>query len=109
MTGELMQMIPVSHGNRCYPSTHPGSAAIAVLVVCPQDTVFTDYACPNLHRLTGYLKSLGVDDDWPYGPPHHGQQRTAKLILSGHYAASTIAGSTYGGPGPIDTERLKHE
>jgi hypothetical protein len=72
---------------------------------------------PNFRALMAAIRSWGIPDQWPSGPPPRyvdGQgnvppderSRTIWLSKAGHYGHSQIPGNDHGDPGGIDVAKL---
>lgn len=73
---------------------------------------------PNFRALMAALRSWGIPEVWPSGPPpkfiadpphnvpEDERSRTIWLSKAGHYSHSQIPGNTHGDPGGIDTAAL---
>ncbi|MEV8099907.1 peptidoglycan-binding protein [Kitasatospora sp. NPDC085879] len=62
-----------------------------------------DAPCTGLDRIVGWLRSWGVPDVWPMGPPTWSANRSATVwnTRGGHYGHSQVPENDHTDPGPM--------
>ncbi|MFD0531926.1 hypothetical protein ACFQ1I_43840 [Kitasatospora arboriphila] len=62
-----------------------------------------DAPCTGLDRIVPWLRSWGVPDVWPMGPPTWSANRSATVwdTRSGHYGHSQVPENDHTDPGPM--------
>lgn len=126
VTDRLGQFIPLDLSGRALrndgttKTNRVGRVCIQVEVLAYAEKPFTDYwkPGPNFRALMAAVRSWGIPDMWPSGPPpkfiadpphnvpEDERSRTIWLSKAGHYSHSQIPGNDHGDPGAISTPAL---
>jgi hypothetical protein len=99
-----------------------GRVCIQIEVIAYSSKSFTDYwkPGPNFRNLMAAIRSWGIGDVWPSGPPpkfvavgtggynspEDERSRTIWTTKGGHYGHSQIPGNDHGDPGGISVSKL---
>lgn len=126
VSDRLGQFIPLDLSGRALrndgttKTNRVGQVCIQVEVIAYAEKPFTNYwkPGPNFRALMAAIRSWGIPDVWPSGPPpkfiadpphnvpEDERSRTIWLSKAGHYAHSQIPGNDHGDPGAITTTAL---
>lgn len=126
LTDRLGQFIPLNLSGRALKNdgatrtNRVGKVCIQIEVIGRSAKPFTDTWKPgkNFRALMAALRSWGIPDVWPAGPPprfiaspphnvpESPRSRTIWLNRGGHYSHSQIPGNDHGDPGGINTTAL---
>jgi hypothetical protein len=101
-TGELVAGAPLDHTGTMWS----GSYAVCVAVVCDPADPFTDYPLRGAESLCEALRSAGVPEVWPLGPPSSvvAPRAVRGRLEPGHYSIDQIGKAP--GIGAVDIARL---
>lgn len=125
-TDRLGQFIPLNLSGRALRNdgssrtNRVGRVCIQIEVVAYAEKPFTKYwkPGPNFRALMAALRSWGIADVWPAGPPpvfiaspphnvpENERSRAVWLTKGGHYSHSQIPGNDHGDPGGISVSKL---
>lgn len=125
VTDRLGQFMPLNLSGRALRNdgttrtNRTGRVCIQVEVMGYAADPFTDdwRPGPNFRKLMAAIRSWGIPDTWPSGPPpkfvngrgnvpEDERSRTIWLSKAGHYGHSQIPGNDHGDPGAISTPAL---
>lgn len=126
LTDRLGQFMPLDVSARALKndgatrSNRVGRVCIQVEVIAYASKPFTAYWTPgpNYRNLMAALRSWGIPDIWPAGPPprfiatpphnepENPRSRSIWMSKGGHYGHSQIPGNTHGDPGGINVAAL---
>lgn len=128
VTDRLGQWFPLNQSGRALRNdgttrtNRVGKVCIQIEVIGRSAKPFTGYwkPGPNFRNLMAAIRSWGIPDTWPAGPPPKFTQvgtggyntpesprsRTIWLGKGGHYGHSQIPGNDHGDPGGISTTAL---
>lgn len=85
LDGSLVQLIQADRKGR-YAPLQARTEAIQIVAVSPPGQPFTSGPCVGLDLIMEWLRSLGIPDIFPLGPPT-GKPREP-ILQAGHYALS---------------------
>jgi hypothetical protein len=125
VTDRLGQFIPLDLSGRALKNdgatktNRTGRVCIQIEVMGYSAHPFTDTwkPGPNFRNLMAAIRSWGIPDAWPSGPPPKyidgrgnvpadERSRTIWLGKAGHYGHSQVPGNSHGDPGAINTSKL---
>lgn len=119
ITDRLGQFMPLNVGGRALKNdgatrtNRTGRVCIQIEVIGYSKNPFTDTWKPgkNFRALMAAIRSWGIPDDFPMGPPpkYPGgskRDRTIWLTKAGHYCHANIPGNDHGDPGAISVSKL---
>lgn len=118
VSGEIIQMIPADRAGRGLrnadggvQTNREGDVCVQVEVVSYAAKPFTNGPMVGRERIVNWLRSLGIPDVWPDGPPpavgHESSRSTTKWVKkSGHYSHSQVPENDHNDPGAIDIKKL---
>jgi hypothetical protein len=126
VSDRLGQFIPLNLSGRALKNdgatktNRVGKVCIQVEVIAYAEKPFTTYwkPGPNFRALMAAIRSWGIPDAWPSGPPpsfiaspphnvpEDERSRTIWLGKGGHYGHSHVPANNHGDPGAINTSAL---
>lgn len=128
VTDRLGQFFPLNQSGRALKNdgttrtNRVGRVCIQIEVIAYSSKPFTDYwkPGPNFRNLMAAIRSWGIGDVWPSGPPpkfvavgtggynspEDERSRAIWTTKGGHYGHSQIPGNDHGDPGGISTAKL---
>lgn len=118
VTGEIVQMIGSDRAGRGLrnesggvQTNREGAVCVQVEVVAHAKEPFTKYEMKGREAIISYLRSLGVPDVWPGGPPpaSPGTKHVSNATWNskgGHYGHSQTPENNHSDPGAIDIKKL---
>lgn len=118
VSGEIIQMIPSDRAGRALrnltggvQTNRQGSVCTQIEVVGRAVNPFTDGPMVGRETVLEWVRSLGIPDVWPAGPPprapktHHASAQVWNT-KAGHYGHSQVPENDHNDPGCIDIRKL---